>query len=158
MDRINKIYNSSMYRQELVCIVEDEKDRVYCKHDIEHFLDVARIAYIINLEKSLGYSKDIIYAIALLHDIGRHREYKEGVNHHKASAEIADFILKDAGYMPSEIKMINEAILHHRNKTNLSKLNELIYTADKISRKCYSCSAIATCKWSNSKKNKEIMY
>jgi putative nucleotidyltransferase with HDIG domain len=158
MDRINKIYNSSMYRQELVYIVEDEKDRVYCKHDIEHFLDVARIAYIINLEKNLGYSKDIIYAIALLHDIGRHREYKEGINHHMASAEIAKFILKNADYMPNEIKIIEEAILHHRNKTNMNRLNELIYMADKVSRKCFSCSAIETCKWSNSKKNKEIMY
>ena len=96
MDRINRIYNSTMYRQELICIVEDEKNRVYCKHDIEHFLDVARIGYIINLENNLGYSKDIIYAIALLHDIGRHREYKEGINHHMASSEIAECILKEA--------------------------------------------------------------
>lgn len=158
MDKINKIFNSSMYRQELVCIVEDEKDRVYCKHDIEHFLDVARIAYIINLEQSLGYSKDIIYAIALLHDIGRHREYKEGVNHHKASAEIARFILKEADYNINEIKVIEEAILYHRNRTNMNKLNELIYKADKLSRKCYTCNSIETCKWSNSKKNKEITY
>ena len=57
-----------------------------------------------------------------------------------------------------EIKIITDAILHHRNKTNSNKLYELMYTSDKVSRKCYSCSAIATCKWSCSKKNKEILY
>ena len=98
MNRINKIYNLPIYRRELVYIGEDEKDRIYCKHNIEHFLDVARIAYIINLEKKMNYDKDIIYAVALLHDIGRHREYQEGVNHHQASADIAKDILRQTGY------------------------------------------------------------
>ena len=158
MDRINKIYNSNVYRRELVYIGEDEKDRIYCKHDIEHFLDVARIAYIMNLEKGLKYSKDLIYAVALLHDIGRHREYQDGVNHHQASANIAREILSQSGYTRKESRIIIDAILNHRNETNTNELNELIYTADKMSRKCFCCNAIATCKWSSSKMNREIYY
>ena len=158
MDRINKIYNSSIYRRELVYIGEDEKNRIYCKHDIEHFLDVARIAYIMNLEKGMNYDKDIIYAVALLHDIGRHKEYQEGVNHHQASADIAKEILRQAGYTRKESKVIIDAILNHRNENNDNQLNELMYAADKMSRKCFCCNAIESCKWSNSKKNQGIYY
>lgn len=158
MDRINKIYNSSIYRRELVYIGEDEKNRIYCKHDIEHFLDVARIAYIMNLEKGMNYDKDVIYAVALLHDIGRHKEYQEGVNHHQASADIAKEILRKAGYTRKESKVIIDAILNHRNENNDNQLNELMYTADKMSRKCFCCNAIESCKWSNSKKNQGIYY
>ena len=60
--------------------------------------------------------------------------------------------------MQNEIDIIVDAIVSHRNKTNKNKLNELIYISDKMSRKCYSCSAITTCKWSTNKKNKEINY
>ena len=158
MDRINKIYNSSIYRRELVYIGEDEKNRIYCKHDIEHFLDVARIAYIMNLEKGMNYDKDIIYAVALLHDIGRHKEYQDGVNHHQASADIAKEILSKSGYTRKESKIIIDAILNHRNENNNNELNDLIYAADKMSRKCYCCNAIETCKWNNSKKNQGINY
>ena len=158
MDRINKIYNSPIYRRELVYIGEDEKNRIYCKHDIEHFLDVARIAYIMNLEKGMNYDKDVIYAVALLHDFGRHKEYQEGVNHHQASADIAKEILRQAGYTRKESKVIIDAILNHRNENNDNQLNELMYTADKMSRKCFCCNAIESCKWSNSKKNQGIYY
>ena len=164
MDRINKIYTSPIYRKELVYICEDERERIYCKHDIEHFLDVARIAYIINLENNLGYSKDIIYAVALLHDIGRHREYQDGIDHHQASADIAKEILRKSGYNRKESKIILDAILHHRsnnkynNEENKDNLNELIYKADKMSRKCFCCNAMETCKWNDSKKNKDINY
>ena len=156
MERINKIYNSEIYRRELVYITNDEKNRIYCRHNLEHFLDVARIAYIMNLEQNLGYDKEVIYAIGLLHDIGRHKEYENGANHHIASANLAEIILKDAGFNTEEISMIYDAIISHRNKTSKNKLNEIIYAADKISRKCYSCIALDTCKWSNNKKNKEI--
>ena len=156
MEKINKIYNSQMYRKELVYITNDEQNRIYCKHNLEHFLDVARIAYILNLEQNLGYDKEVIYAIGLLHDIGRHKEYEMGANHHIASANIAKIILKEAGFNKNEIDMIYDAIISHRNRTGKNKLNEIIYAADKMSRKCYACGALDTCKWSNNKKNKEI--
>ena len=85
MDKVNEILNNEKYKKYLVMLEELEKDRVFCKHGIEHSLDVARIAYIRVLELELPYSKEIIYAIALLHDIGRVLEYKENIPHHKGS-------------------------------------------------------------------------
>ena len=71
MDKINEIFLNDKYVKLLNELNELEENRVFCKHGIEHFLDVARIAYIKVLENKLSYSKEVIYAIALLHDIGR---------------------------------------------------------------------------------------
>ena len=38
---------------------------------MRHFLDVARLAWIAGLEQGLGLDKEIVYAAALLHDIGK---------------------------------------------------------------------------------------
>ena len=70
-----------------------EQDRIFCRHDTTHFLDVARIAYIENLENGLGLAKEEIYAAALLHDIGRHLQYTRGIPHEQASAMEAEGIL-----------------------------------------------------------------
>ena len=43
----NRILINETYRTELDKLRELEKDRVFCGHDIEHFLDVARITMII---------------------------------------------------------------------------------------------------------------
>ena len=158
MDRIDKIYNLEIYIRELKLIENDEKDRIYCKHDIEHFLDVSRVAYMINLEEKLGYDKEIIYAIGLLHDIGRHKEYESGLNHHIASVAIAEDILEQVGFSNEEIEVICGAIDNHRNEDCTNKLHEIIYKADKITRKCYACGSIDTCKWSDNKKNTKIEY
>ena len=48
-----------------------EHDREFCCHQITHLLDVARIAYIKNLEAGLGIDKELIYTAAILHDIGK---------------------------------------------------------------------------------------
>ena len=37
-----------------------EKERIFCCHQMNHLLDVARIAYIQNLEQNLGFSKKMI--------------------------------------------------------------------------------------------------
>ena len=85
MERINKILNNSKYKDYLNRNSFCEKDRVFCKHNLEHFLDVSRIAYIMVLEGNMNISKEIIYAIGLLHDIGRWVEYEGGEKHNKAS-------------------------------------------------------------------------
>ena len=79
-------------------LAEYEKDRIFCRHGMEHLLDVARIAYIENLENNRGISKEIIYGAALLHDIGRYLQYTEGIPHEKAGEELALEILKDSGF------------------------------------------------------------
>lgn len=155
MDRVNKILNNGIYKRLLEEISEFEKDRIFCKHSLAHFLDVARIAYIEVLEKHLNYNKEVIYAIALLHDIGRVSEYKEGVPHNIAGTLIAKDILKDIDFTEEQESQIIKCIEEHRIGSEDS-LSYIIYKSDKLSRNCYNCNAIKLCKWNNEKKNKGI--
>lgn len=159
MNRYQLIYKDIRYRKLLSELTELEKKRKFCRHNIQHFLDVARIMYILNIEKKYGISKDIIYAAALLHDIGRVQQYKNGIPHNKSSADIAGEILADVGYVPEEISEICSAILFHRDKPeNKNLLSELLYKADKLSRSCFDCAAENECYWSSEIKNKEIIW
>lgn len=157
MNRVNEILNNKKYKRLLEEIADLEKDRIFCKHSLAHFLDVARIAYIEVLEKQLNYNKEVIYAIALLHDIGRGLEYKEGIPHHIASALIAKDILKDIDYTEEEKSQIIKCIEEHRTGSEDS-LSEIIYKSDKLSRNCFNCNSIKLCKWTNEKKNKGINF
>ena len=71
MERVNKICEHKLWKQAVEEISQLEEKRVFCRHNTEHFLDVARLAYIENLEKGLGIEKELLYAAALLHDICR---------------------------------------------------------------------------------------
>ncbi len=158
-ERFNLILKHPDYQEYLKRNEIEECNRSFCCHNLPHFLDVARIAYIINLEQSLNYSKDLIYAIALLHDIGRWKQYTENLPHDIASAELAEPILIECGYQETERKQILEAILSHRRiGRTINSLNEIIYKADKISRSCYCCKASTECNWSGEKKNDVIKY
>lgn len=155
MERAGKIWNHSDFKACLLKIEELEEDRIFCGHDRNHLLDVARIAYIENLERNLGIDKELIYAAALLHDIGRHLQYLKGIPHHEGGVQVAGPILKDCGFSEQETEKILEAISGHRDK-NISKradLSGLLYRADKKSRCCFSCKAEAECNWSKEKKN-----
>ena len=158
MERVNLIIHNADYVNLLSELNALEKDRKFCKHTLEHFLDTARIMYITSLENNLNISKDIIYACALLHDIGRVSEYKYGTHHNEASVEIAKDILKKCNYSHSEIDIITTAILSHRKPQNGNNLGELLYKADKQSRLCFCCSAEKECYWQEDKKNFEIVY
>lgn len=169
MERVDKILQNSFYRECLVKISDWEEKRQFCRHDSNHFLNVARIAYIINLEENLDIDKEMIYAAALLHDIGRFKQYENGYDHALASAELAQLILKEAGFDEAETEMITEAIMSHRNQNSSDKkeivadlyegdahneqLKELLYRADKLSRDCYFCKAEPECNWAAEKKN-----
>lgn len=160
MDRVNRIINNSKY---INCYKQNEdceKDRIYCKHNMTHFLDVARLAWIINLEENLNISKEIVYATALLHDIGKFKQYLNKIPHEIASAKIANDILKECGFQESEIDMILSAIETHRdaNVMHNKNLNGILYRADKMSRSCFACSVNASCNWSLEKKNLELKY
>lgn len=61
MERVDKILQNSFYRECLVKISDWEEKRQFCRHDSNHFLNVARIAYIINLEENLDIDKEMIY-------------------------------------------------------------------------------------------------
>ena len=112
-ERYNRIVQNEEFNRLLDEIEALEADRIYCRHGLEHLLDVARISYIQVLEDGLDYDKNILYAAALLHDIGRAAEYRDAGSHDEAGAVIAEGILRDCGYAESEIQMIQEAIRGH---------------------------------------------
>lgn len=159
-DRINQIYGHPLYRECLEKIREAEADRCFCHHSIEHFLDVARIAYIMNLEERTGIERELIYAAALLHDIGKFEQYWEGTPHEIASARYAPEIMEDCNFSKDEIQVITEAILSHRDKGVAGKKNlqGLLYRADKASRSCFGCPVQEECNWSDEKKNLKVTY
>ena len=113
-----------------------------------------------NQEEELDIDNEIIYAAALLHDIGKHLQYAEGIPHEKASARIAPDILRECGFDNKETGVIIEAILNHRNKEVAKDrdLNGLLYRADKASRACFDCEAENECNWSREKKNLSLKY
>ena len=86
---VNQLISNRNYQKLIKQLEVLEKDRIFCKHGFEHGLDVARIAYIMNLEMKLGRDKEEIYLSALLHDIGRIEEYESGTNHQEAGAWVA---------------------------------------------------------------------
>lgn len=155
MERINEILEHPLWKLHTAQLKEAEQDRIFCKHGLEHLLDVARIAYIENLEQHCGISKERIYAAALLHDIGRFLQYSKGISHEEAGAELAEEILKDCGFEQEEQKEILSAIASHRNVETRQEqsLAGLIYRADKQSRICKVCPALSECNWSEDKKN-----
>ena len=158
MERANKIFTHKKFKQAMERISECEKDRIYCLHGFDHAMDTARIAYILALEEKLLLDKEIIYAAALLHDVGRFRQYEEGVCHCAASAEAAREILPECGFSPKETDTVAEAILNHGKMVTQSSLAGLLSRADKLSRMCLNCRARDTCKWAENEMNMEIEY
>lgn len=157
MNRLNDILNSVEYKEYIKKIEFYEKDREFCRHDFNHFTDLARIAYIRVLENRLPYDKEIVYTIAFLHDIGRVLEYEKNIPHHKGSVIIARELLSKSNFSSLEIKLILDCIENHREGGGLD-LAKIIYESDKLSRNCFSCEAINKCYWDEEKKNKFIMY
>lgn len=147
LDRINKILQHEKFIMYVKKIEELERERIFCKHNIAHFIDVARIGYILNLEGALNIDKETIYAAGLLHDIGRWKEYQEGADHALASKELAVSILEDCNFILEETEIICEAIGYHRIKEgHQSQLSSILYKADKLSRPCTHCQSINQCK------------
>ena len=160
MDRVNEIIKNEEYDFNLNKIGELEADRKFCRHDLTHFLDVARICMLICMDERIEIDRELIYAAALLHDIGRARQYLESIAHEEASAEIAKKILEDAGFVGKENDEIIEAIREHGNEKIKGRkdLTGVLYRADKLSRKCFKCSASNECHKSNDKKNMWVFY
>lgn len=151
MERVNRILAHRDFVEVMQGLNDAEKDRIYCKHDLEHLLNVARIMTIRNLEKNLGISKDIIYGTALLHDIGRLAQYETGQKHAQVGCGMAAIILKACGYKEVEIVDMCEAINGHSESNdfqeNTTTLNSLLKESDKLSRNCFLCTAKDTCYW-----------
>lgn len=120
MDRVNDIWKNRIRIAKQADIDRAEEDRVFCKHDLAHLLDVARLAYIEALEKGIEVAgkpikKDLIYACALLHDLGRAEQYESGLDHDLAGVEIAKEVLVQSKFKQDERDAILEAIGGHRS-------------------------------------------
>ena len=156
MERVNRIWNHPAYQEALKKLTAYEAERAYCRHTPEHFLDVARLTYLLALENGLAADREVIYAAGLLHDIGRYLQYENGTPHDEASVMLAGPILRDCGFTESESAEVRKLIGSHRMKSDTVDLPGLFYRADKLSRNCFLCPARADCNWPEEKKNLEI--
>ncbi|MCQ2509486.1 MAG: HD domain-containing protein [Lachnospiraceae bacterium] len=158
-DRVNRIWSHPMYQEQYQLLQECEKTREFCGHTLEHFLAVGRLMWIYNLESQAGLDKELIYAAALLHDIGRGLQYKDGIPHDEAGVKLSEVILPECGFQDEEIQPILAAIGEHRqsgSKSRTALLGEYLYRADKACRNCLVCPAEKECNWSAEKKNMMI--
>lgn len=160
MERVNRILGHNLFRLYVEKNRVAEEGRHFCHHDMGHFLDVARLAMILNLQRGLFIPEEMIYAVALLHDIGRWQQYEDGTPHEKASAYLAPEILSDCGFTEGETEQIISAILNHRNESIREEqtLSGILYRADKMSRSCFCCEMEKECGWKGNKKNLTLRY
>ena len=156
MNRIDKIIQSPQYVDLQKRLPVLETDRIFCRHDMSHFMSVARLMWIEVLEQQLSADREVVYAAALLHDMGRVEQMEHGTHHEQASAEFAQQILPDAGFNEEELSEVTAAILSHREDCSVNELGKILYQADKRSRACWCCSASNLCNWPEQKKNKGI--
>ena len=156
MSRIDRIIQNPQYVDTLKRLQVLETDRIFCRHDSSPFMSVARLMWIEVLEQQLPVDREVVYAAALLHDIGRVAQMEHGIPHEQASAEFAKQILSDAGFNEEELREVTAAILSHRKESTTSTLGRILYQADKRSRACWCCGASNLCNWPEEKKNKGI--
>lgn len=171
MERVNRLWEHPLYQEHFQRLQQAERHRRFCCHTLSHFLDVARLTYIYSLESEAGIDKEVIYAAALLHDLGRWQQISSGIPHDEASAALAGRLLPECGFDPAEAASIQNAILHHRVKEIPSgssafapkgrsqgePLALYLRRADKQCRCCFACDASNECNWSDDRKNHQIV-
>lgn len=173
MPRVQAIIETPMFLEALSGIESAEEHRQFCKHGRAHLLDVARIAWILNVEQGACVDREVMYATALLHDIGRAAQYATGEPHDEAGVRVAaailDSIPEDMRFSEQERADILQAIRGHRgsskagesdasncSSTRTCVLARLIKEADHISRPCYACPVRDDCNWPDERKNLEL--
>ena len=164
MERVNRILRHPDFIRLQEELDRLEADRRFCRHGMQHLIDTARLAYLFALESSADLPKDVIYAAALLHDIGRAEQYRNGTPHDVAGCAAAEPILAECGFAEEERDMILTAIGSHRKEKSKKKamakeaLAAILYYADKKSRICFLCNSEAECNWAKEKKNMTLEY
>ncbi len=151
MDKVHRIINHPDFQLYLRNNRHLEKNRIFCTHDFDHLLAVARLTYLLLVEQGeQPIIKELAYAAGLLHDIGRWREYTENIDHALAGAELARPILETSGFKPAEIELILTAICEHRQDGrpggSRHPLSRALYSADLFSRLCFRCPARESCR------------
>ncbi len=161
MGRVEAVWMHPAYQTAYRQLVELERDRLFCRHGLEHLIDTARIMWIRNLELGLGLDREVVYATALLHDIGKGVQHATGIPHEQCGARLAGDILAtlpaESVFTADERAAMLTAIRGHRHlREGAEPLERLLYQADKASRPCFACRARAVCSWSDEKKNLSI--
>lgn len=163
MPRVQAIIEEPAFAEVLAAIDAAEADRVFCRHGLPHLLDVARVAWILNLEREAGLEREVVYAAALLHDVGRAAQYTTGESHEMAGERLAAAILDalpvDLRFSAATRADILGAVREHRGAgtgEEDSSLAALIREADHRSRPCFACSARSACNWTDERKNLSI--
>lgn len=158
MKIVERLLNHPDFFAAFDTIEANEKTRIFCRHGLDHALDVARITWILTLENKRDFEKETVYLAALLHDIGRS---KDNANHDEESARMAITLLSACCADAPLIKAIADAIAGHREKStsidlHTATLGELLAYADQKSRPCYRCAAAPNCYWDAQRKNHTI--
>ncbi|WP_097677704.1 HD domain-containing protein [Collinsella vaginalis] len=160
MPRVDAIWRAPLFQHELARIAVFERGRRFCHHDLAHLLDVARLSWIRILEEGVSIPCDLVYAVALLHDIGRAEQYETGEPHDVAGERIATEILAalpgQACFNEDEQRRIRSAVRAHRSHAVQDPLARVIAWADKASRPCFACPAASDCNWSLEKRNLNV--
>lgn len=81
--------------------------------------------------EGLAIDVDVLFAASFTHDIGAIGEFqKDGVDHAVRSVEIAEPLLRDAGFPVEKLPAVKEAILGHMHDKQAGKGNEAIVLHD----------------------------
>ncbi len=146
MEFANKILSHPQYIRYLELNAAAEVQRRFCHHDLQHAVDVARVAYIVSLENGYGLDKDLVYSAALLHDIAKWKQYRDKSDHAEEGAALAEEILKDVGMDGKNTERILNAIRVHRTKGEKAEtLSTVLYAGDKACRLCGECGMLDEC-------------
>ena len=163
MPRVQAVWDHPLFQKQMDALARAEADRRFCRHGIAHLLDVARVAWILNLERGWELDREMVYAAALLHDIGRAAQYASGVPHDVAGEQLAVEILgtvkPERRFSSEEQAVILAAVRGHRDKERGlpdGSLAAAIADADHASRACFACDARNDCYWSDERKNLAI--
>lgn len=158
MEFVRKLLLETDYLKQMKKLESLEEKRRFCRHGLDHALDVARLVWIKVLEKQYAFEKEEIYLAALLHDIGRISEYQEGIPHQEAGVKITKEFLTQIGYPKERQLRILEAIEKHREKGEIrNDFMSIMKEADSRSRNCFFCEVSQECKWSEERKNSTIV-
>jgi uncharacterized protein len=101
-------------REKITAFVQDALS-ASGSHGFDHVMRVTRLCEFIGRHEQA--EMDILVPAALLHDIARPREEKDGTSHEEEGAKIAGAFLFSIGYDPALIAPITEAVRTHRYRS-----------------------------------------
>lgn len=137
MKYMDRLLQDTEYLEIVKKLEQAEAARIFCRHGLSHFLDVARIAWIMVLEQEMSREnpgepgnleilKEKIYLTALLHDLGRLEELEQGTPHHEAGVWLAEKFLNRIDYPKEGQQDILSAILGHRGEGQQDILSDTL--------------------------------